>query len=167
MRGESHVTGQGNVAVLDVGKTNVDLWVACEDGTLLENHSTPNHVLDGPPWRHHDLQRLGDWLIEALVELASRHPLRVLVPVGHGSGGVLVGTDPDSGGTGAVLPMIDYEQSCPPEIDAEYARLAGSFEDRGSPVMMATTHVARQLLWMARADPEVFGQARHVLNIAQ
>ena len=79
----------------------------------------------------------------------------------------MTGDDPDAGGTGLALPMIDYEQPCPHEIDAEYKRKAGSFEDRGSPVMMASTHAARQLFWMERAEPEGFAQARHYLNIAQ
>lgn len=161
------MTGAGEIAVLDVGKTNVKLWVAASDGTLLENRSTPNRVLDGPPWRHHDLGALASWLGETLSELCRAHPIRVLVPVGHGSGGVLVGQDPDANGTGAALPAIDYEQACPPEIDAEYIGKAGTFEDRGSPVMMASTHAARQLLWMERAEPAEFGEARHYLNIAQ
>lgn len=161
------MTGSGEIAVLDVGKTNVDLWVASADGALLESRSVRNRVLDSPPWRHHDLNSLGAWLTETLAELASRHRIQVLVPVGHGSGGVLVGPDPDGKDMGTALPMIDYEQSCPTEIDAEYAAKAGTFEDRGSPIMMASTHAARQMLWMERSDPAAFGNAAHYLNIAQ
>lgn len=161
------MTGTGEIAVLDVGKTNVDLWVARQDGTLLENRSVRNAVLDGPPWRHHDLNRLATWLGETLSELCTRHPIRTLVPVGHGSGGVIVGPDPDGENIGSVLPMIDYEQPCPPEVDAEYTARSGSFTDRGSPILMASTHAARQLLWMERAAPDAFTAARHYLNIAQ
>ncbi len=161
------MTSSGNIAVLDIGKTNVDLWVADAHGTLLENRFTPNRVLAGTLWRHHDLDALVVWVGETLADLCRRHPIRVLVPVGHGSGGVLVGHDPDADGTGAILPMIDYEQPCPPEIDTEYAGLAGTFEDRGSQIMMASTHAARQLLWMLRAAPDAFAIARHYLNIAQ
>ena len=157
----------GSIAVLDVGKTNVDLWVAEPGGALLENRTTPNPVLNGPPWRHHDLTTLGLWLGETLAELCRTHPIRQLVPVGHGSGGVLVGDDPDAGGMGAAFPMIDYEDACPPDVDADYGQMSGSFEDRGSPVMMAMTHAARQLLRMEMADPHAFSQARHYLNIAQ
>ncbi len=157
----------GDIAVLDVGKTNVDLWVARRDGTLLESRSVQNSVLDGAPWRHHDLTRISIWLGDTLSELCKRHPIRTLVPVGHGSGGVLVGRVPSDIAPGNVLPMIDYEQACPPEIDAVYRDKAGTFEDRGSPVMMASTHAARQLLWMERREPDAFQNARHYLNIAQ
>lgn len=161
------MSGSGEIAVLDVGKTNVDLWVASADGDLLESRSIQNRVLDSGPWRHHDLNSLGAWLTETLAELGRRHRIRVLVPVGHGSGGVLVGSDPDGANMGAALPMIDYEQTCPSEIDAEYATKAGSFEDRGSPIMMVSTHAARQMLWMERADPAAFANAAHYLNVAQ
>lgn len=157
----------GEIAVLDVGKTNVVLCVASAHGTLLEARSTPNAVLPGPPWRHHDLGALSLWVCETLADLARSHPIRTVVPVGHGSGGALVGADPDAPGGGAALPMIDYEQPCPPEIDTEYAAKAGTFEDRGSPIMMASTHAARQMLWMARSDPSAFAKARHYLNTAQ
>ena len=161
------MTSRGAIAVLDVGKTSIDLWVAEPGGALLENRTTPNHVLEAPPWRHHDLTTLGHWVGETLAELCRYHPIRLLVPVGHGSGGVLVGSNPDADGMGAAFPMIDYEDVCQPEIDAEYARKSGSFEDRGSPVMMAMTHAARQMLRMERADPGAFAEARHYLNIAQ
>lgn len=161
------MSGDGDIAVLDVGKTNVDLWVACGDGTLLESRSLRNDILEGPPWRHHDLTRTSIWLAETLSELCNQHPIRRLVPVGHGSGGVLTGPDPAAKDAGSALPMIDYEQPCPPDIDKEYRRKAGTFEDRGSPVMMASTHAARQLFWMERAEPVAFNDASTYLNIAQ
>lgn len=149
------------VAVLDIGKTNVKLWVAGPDGALLDHRSVANTVRPGPPWRHHDLDGLGAWLGRTLAGFCRHHDVRALVPVGHGSGGVLVGAD------GPALPMIDYEQDCPAEVDAAYAREAGTFEDRGSPVMMASTHAARQLLWMETAQPGAVASARHYLNVAQ
>ena len=161
------MTKMGVFAVLDVGKTNVDFWVAKPDGTVLETRTIPNHVLGGGAWRHHDLMTLGQWVVMTLAELCRKHPIRLLVPVGHGSGGVLVGGDPDAGYMGTIFPMIDYEDLCPPEVDAEYVQKSGSFEDRGSPVMMGMTHAARQLLRMERTDPSAFTEAQHYLNIAQ
>jgi hypothetical protein len=73
---------------------------------------------------------------------------------------VLVAADPDAGGTGAALPMIDYEDAFPPDLDAAYATLAGTFEDRGSAVMMASTHAARQLFRMQAEAPGGRGGGR-------
>lgn len=159
--------GQVSVAVLDIGKSNVKLSACTALGHVVETLSTPNPVLPGPPWAHHDLDSLNPWVMQGLAALAARHPLRDVVASGHGSGGMLVGADPDAGGTGLVLPMIDYEQPLPPGLDADYAPLSGGFFDRGSAVMMASTHTARQMFWAERACPAQFAQARWCLGIPQ
>ncbi|WP_234820222.1 MULTISPECIES: FGGY family carbohydrate kinase [Sinorhizobium] len=154
------------IAVLDVGKTNVKLSAAQADGTIVETLSVPNPVLPGPPWRHHDLNALSDWIFETLAILSRRHAFDAFVTSGHGSGGVLTGADPDAG-DGAALPMIDYEQPLPADIRDGYAPLAGSFLDRGSATMHGATHQARQLYWMEQREPRAFGNARWYLGLPQ
>lgn len=157
----------GTVAVLDVGKSNVKLSACTADGQVIETLSLPNAVLPGPPWRHHDLAAQNDFVLRGLADLARRHPLAHVVASGHGSGGMLVGSDPDAEGTGLVLPMIDYEQPLPPGLDAAYAPQSGGFFDRGSAVMMAATHTARQMFWAETAQPRAFAAARWCLGIPQ
>ncbi|MEI2298660.1 FGGY family carbohydrate kinase [Ensifer sp. MJa1] len=156
----------GTVAVLDVGKTNVKLNAVTADGVVLETLSIANPVLPGPPWRHHDLDALGEWVFSSLAELGRRHPLQTFVAAGHGSGGVLVGDDPDLA-SGVALPMIDYEQPLPEQIRLGYAPLAGSFFDRGSAMMHSATHQARQLYWMQEHAPEAVNGARWYLGLPQ
>jgi sugar (pentulose or hexulose) kinase len=69
--------------------------------------------------------------------------------------------------SGAALPMIDYEDAFPPDLDAAYRAEAGSFEDRGSAVMMASTHAARQLFRMEAEAPSRRRRGAHYLNVAQ
>lgn len=157
----------GSIAVLDVGKSNVKLSACDRDGHVVEVLSTPNPVRQGPPWRHHDLKALNLWVLSGLADLGRRHPLAHFVATGHGSGGVLVGDDPDAGGDGAVLPMVDYEQPLPNGLAEAYAPLAGDFFDRGSAVMMAATHTARQMFWAERDQPADFARARWCLGIPQ
>ncbi len=145
------------IAVFDVGKTNVKLMAVTADGRLLETLSTPNPVFPAPPYAHHDLGQLETWLVDNLRDLGRRHAIEAIVTTGHGSGGVLVGDD------GPLMPMIDYEQAPPPGLDAEYKRIVGSFRERGSPFMIGTAHLARQMLWLERDWPEVFAQARAYL----
>lgn len=156
----------GTVAVLDIGKTNVKLNAVTADGVVLETLSVANPVLPGPPSRHHDLESLGEWVFSGLAALASRHPLQTFVAAGHGSGGVLVGDDPDVA-AGAALPMIDYEQPLPEAIRQGYAPLAGSFFDRGSATMHSATHQARQLYWMQEHAPDAVAAARWYLGLPQ
>jgi sugar (pentulose or hexulose) kinase len=154
------------VAVLDVGKTNVKLNAVTASGTILETLSVPNPVLQDGPWKHHDLQALSGWVFESLADLARRHPLSIFVSSGHGSGGVLVGSDPDAG-DGTALPMIDYEQALPDDVRIRYTALSGSFLDRGSAIMHGATHQARQMFWMQRAAPQAFARARWFLGVPQ
>ncbi len=60
---------------------------------MLETLSLPTPSLPGPPWVHFDLAAMEGWLMAALADLCARHPLRDLVPVGHGSACALVGDD--------------------------------------------------------------------------
>ena len=159
--------GGGTVAVLDVGKSNVKLSACTAEGHVIETLTLPNTVLPGPPWRHHDLATQNAFLLEALHTLSRRHRLQHFVASGHGSGGLLVGDDPDLNGTGLVLPMIDYEQPLPSGLDDAYTPQSGGFFDRGSAVMMAATHTARQMFWAETAEPQAFGQVRWCLGIPQ
>jgi len=45
------------VLVLDIGKTNVKL-VACAGGREVDEVTTPNRSLAGPPYLHFDVERL-------------------------------------------------------------------------------------------------------------
>lgn len=156
----------GDIAVLDIGKTNVKLSAVTTAGTIVETLSIANPVLPGPPWRHHDLDTLSEWIFSSLSALSRRHVLSAIVTTGHGSGGALVGPDCEDG-NGTVLPMIDYEQALPVEIRESYAPLSGSFFDRGSAMMLASTHQARQMYWMQHAMPQIFDRARWYLGIPQ
>ncbi len=149
------------VAVLDVGKTNVKLYAVDKAGRVLETASTPNRIVDGPPWRHHDLPALQTWLLGALGGFATRHAIAVIIPCGHGGSGVLVGAD------GAALPMIDYEGALPEAVASAYRAEADGIRERGSAIMLGAAHAARQLLWMETAAPEALAAARAYLHAPQ
>ena len=145
------------VAVFDVGKTNVKLVAVTKAGELLDSLSRSNPVYPAPPYSHHDLGLLEMWLLENLRSLGARYAIEAIVATGHGSGGVLVGQD------GPLMPMIDYEQEPPAEIARDYPRLAGSFRERGSPCMLASAHLAKQMLWLERAWSLEFAAAKAYL----
>lgn len=150
------------VAVLDLGKTNAKLSAVTPEGAVLEQVSTPNRVLDTPPYRHHDLAGLEAWLLASLAELGRRHPIEAFVPAAHGGSGVLVGSD------GPALPMVDYEGPLPVDLDAAYRAAADDFHERGgSPIMLGAAHAARQLLRFERDWPEAFATATAYLYTPQ
>ena len=62
------------------------------------------------------------------------------------------------------MPMMDYEQPVPDEVNAAYFRLVGSAEERGSPILGGAAHLARQLFWIERDWPEAARRARFFLG---
>jgi sugar (pentulose or hexulose) kinase len=155
--------GDATVAVLDLGKSNLKLSACTTAGAVVETLSLPTPSRPGPPWVHFDVGAMAEWLGAGLASLCRRHPLRDLVPVGHGSACALVGAEPEA----PVLPVIDYDQPLPEGLAAAYAPMAGAFRDRGSALMMGATHVARQMVWAETAEPEGFARARAVLGWPQ
>ena len=145
------------IAVFDVGKTTIKLMAVLPDGRLVETLSAPNPVFPGPPYRHHDLAATEEWLVAGFSALGRRHAIEAIVTCGHGSGGMLVDGDR------ALMPMIDYEQAPPTTVEEEYRRIAGTFRERGSAIMLGTAHMARQMLWLERQWPATFDRARAYL----
>ena len=158
---EGRTNAMTRVAVLDVGKTNVKLNAADADGTILETLSTPNVVHPAPPYRHHDVAGLEAWVIDALRDLGRRHAISAIVPCGHGSGGVLVDA------AGPAMPMIDYEDTPPERVNALYRAQVGGFAERGSPIMLGASHMARQMLWLETGFPDAFARATAYLGLPQ
>ena len=149
------------VVVFDIGKTNIKLSVTTPDGAVLEALSTPNVVLDGPPYRHHDIVGLETWLLDRLRDFGTRHAVSAIVTTAHGAAGVLVNRD------GPVLPMVDYEQPIPQDVAKAYAAIAGSYRERGSAIMLGASHIARQMLWQEAYWPQDFASAEAILPTPQ
>src|SRR5580765_5571655 len=91
------------IAVLDIGKTNLKLLVATEDGLPLETHAIPNVVNTVGPYLAYDLAGLEEWFLDALAAVSQRHAIGAVIATAHGCGAVLVD------GNKPVLPMMDYE----------------------------------------------------------
>ena len=62
-----------------------------------------------------------------LAKLSKEYNLKHFITTGHGSGVVFVGDDIDMNNDGTTLPMIDYEQIVPKDLDSAYKKLAGDF----------------------------------------
>ena len=150
----------GVTAVLDLGKTNLKL-LAIAEGRILDQRSTPNRSLPGPPYPHHDLAAAAAWHLASLREHCAAHRIGAQVTTTHGSGGVAVD------GQGPVLPMVDYEAPTPPGLADAYAAVAPSYLERGSRHFGGMAHLGRQAFYQAWAFPDAFARARHILALPQ
>ena len=95
------------VAVIDIGKTNLKLVVLGEDGRELFLRKAPNAPLPGPPYLHHDVERIWRFVTASLAEAAAAHRISRIVTTTHGATGVLIDDE------GLVLPAMDYEDPAP------------------------------------------------------
>ena len=109
------------VAILDLGKTNIKVVIATEDGTPVEILSFPNAPLTTRYYLAIDLPRIQELVLDALSELGKRHQIRAIVGTAHGCGGVLVDEN------GPVLPAMDYEAQAPGWLADAYAEIAPSY----------------------------------------
>ena len=154
-------TGPARIAVLDVGKTNLKLLVASEDGWPLETHTIPNAANTAGPYPAYDLTRLEKWFLDALALVSQRHAIGAVIATAHGCGAVLVDGDKP------VLPMMDYEAVCPPAIDQAYARIAPPYDEVFCRIGAGAMQLAKQLLWQQSAYPVEFARAKTYLTTAQ
>ena len=148
------------IAVLDIGKTNLKLLVASEDGWPLETHAIPNVANTTGPYLAYDLAGLEEWFLDTLAAVSQRHTIGAVIATAHGCGAVLVDGDKP------VLPMIDYDAVSPPEIDRTYARIAPAYEEVFCGISGAM-RLGKQLLWQQSAHPVEFARAKTYLTTAQ
>jgi sugar (pentulose or hexulose) kinase len=149
------------IAVLVVGKTNVELLAITPDGAILASRQAPNAVHSGEPYPHCDTEHLWRWMAAALADLGERFAILAIVPTSYGSTAALVGN------AELVLPILDYEADPPAGIAAAYAEIAPWFEECFCPIDPAGLTLGRQLFWQSRLFPEDFARARWILPFAQ
>ena len=148
------------IAVLDIGKTNLKLLVASEDGWPLETHAIPNVANTTGPYLAYDLAGLEEWFLDTLAAVSQRHAIGAVIATAHGCGAVLVDGDKP------VLPMMDYDAVSPPEIDQAYARIAPAYDEVFCGISGAM-RLGKQLLWQQSAHPVEFARAKTYLTTAQ
>jgi sugar (pentulose or hexulose) kinase len=142
----------GAIIVIDIGKTlsKVSLW--SRDGRMLDRQTRANQPCATDHIRRLDAQRIGGWLVETL-RLYAGEPVETIVPVGHGAGVVALGAD------GPLIAPLDYEQSPPTEIVADYRRERDAFALTGSPGLPDGLNLGAQLFWMERLYPDEMARA--------
>jgi sugar (pentulose or hexulose) kinase len=154
-------TEPARIAVLDIGKTNLKLLVASDDGWPLETHSIANAANTSGPYLACDLAGLEEWFLDALAEVSQRHAIGAVIATAHGCGAVLVDEDKP------VLPMMDYDAVSPAAIDQVYERIAPPYREVFCGVGAGAMRLAKQLLWQESAFPAEFARARTYLTTAQ
>lgn len=151
------------IAVIDIGKTNAK--VVLVDGDTLGEvavRTTPNGVVDAPPYPHFDTERLWTFTLESLKELNAERRIDRISVTTHGATAVLVDANGD-----LALPVLDYEHVGPQDLRDEYEALRPAFSETGTPRLPVGLNAGMQLYWQQRRFPKGFANAAAILMYAQ
>ncbi|QFS83579.1 L-fuculokinase [Roseivivax sp. THAF40] len=153
----------GNIAVIDIGKTNAKLALV-ERATLTEKAvlTRPNAVRPGPPWPHFDVDGHWDFLLEGLAQFHRAHGVDAISITTHGACAALLAAD----GTLAA-PILDYEHSGPDELSAEYDAIRPDFAETGSPRLPLGLNIGAQLFWQFQTDPGLKARTQSIVTYPQ
>jgi len=152
-----------HVAVIDIGKTNAKV-VVVDLGAMAEIDAvrTPNRVVTGGLYPHHDPERLWNFILEALAALARRHRIDAVSVTTHGATAALL----DEHGNLA-LPILDYEHDGPDDLAANYDAVRPPFAESGTPRLPGGLNLGAQIFWQSKTFPERFSAIRTILPYPQ
>ena len=144
-------------AVLDIGKTNLKVVLFDAEGAVLRETSAPNAPLPGPPYLHADVDSTWRFILAGLAEAAKSHEIACIVPTAHGACAACISE------TGLALPILDYEDKGPEEIEIDYAKIRPHFLESLSPPAAGGLNVGRQIAYQKWRFPDAFANTRHIL----
>jgi len=151
-----------NVAVLDVGKTNVKaVLVDAAKGREVAARTRPNRVLKDRPYPHFDVDGIFAFFLGALKELNTEFGFDAISITAHGASGALLGEK------GLALPVLDYEFRYPAEITTAYDAIRPPFSETFSPRLPGGLNLGAQVHYQKTAFPEAFRNVRTIVTYPQ
>lgn len=143
---------QGTTIVIDLGKTlsKISLWDL--DGRMIDRQVRPNVPVEIGGVRRLDAADVGQWLLATIATYAE-HPVRTIIPVGHGAGVVALVDGR------LAFPPLDYEQAIPAGIMAQYRAERDPFALTGSPALPDGLNFGSQIWWMHQLHPQAMADA--------
>ncbi|WP_338086145.1 carbohydrate kinase [Gluconacetobacter azotocaptans] len=149
------------LAVFDFGKTNAKLLVFGAGGSILAERRTHAAwpVADG--LRVLDDAALLHWMLAVLREAVATFDVSGIMITTHGCTFALLGEDD------LAVPVIDYEERVPPDIEAAFARIRPPFSETATPAMERGFAFGKHIVWQEMRDPTLAARTRHILTYPQ
>jgi sugar (pentulose or hexulose) kinase len=154
-----------NCLVLDVGKTNVKIYVLDDQQRSLATYTKDNKVIKNVPYPHADVDGIWQWMMEVFRTCSAEYEIAAIAVSAHGATAALV--DSSFPGNGLVMPIMDYEWSGVESINEAYEQLRPSFQETNSPSLPGGLNIGRQLIWQQQHYPKLFETAEALLMYPQ
>ncbi len=156
------VSKHRHVAVLDVGKSNAKLVLFdLQEGRETAVRVMSNEVRSDGPYPHFDVDRIFDFALGAMAELARRQPIDAVSITTHGASAALLA------GSELALPVLDYEFAEPDSLASLYDQMRPDFSETFSPRLPQGLNLGAQLFWQARTFPLDFSKADRLVTYPQ
>jgi sugar (pentulose or hexulose) kinase len=151
-----------NIAVLDVGKTNVKaVIVDAEERREIATRTRPNRVLTDGPYPHFDVDGIFAFFLHSLKELNSEFGFDAVSITAHGASGALLRAE------GLALPILDYEFRYPVEVEDAYDEIRPPFSETFSPRLPGGLNLGAQLHYQKSAFPVAFQDVQTIVTYPQ
>lgn len=152
-----------HVAVIDIGKTNAKLaLVDVTDMSEVAVVTRPNTVIEAAPYRHFDIDGHWAFLLNALKTFHADHGVDAISVTTHGACVALLDSDGNLS-----TPILDYEDTGPDMLKAEYDALRPDFGETGSPRLSMGLNVGAQLHWLFSRDPDLLARTATIVTYPQ
>jgi sugar (pentulose or hexulose) kinase len=137
---------EGFAIVVDVGKTLTKVTLWSRTGRLLDRRTRPNASITVHGIRRLDAEGIATFVEEAIA-CSAGHPVEFILPVAHGAALAALAQGK------LAFPPLDYEQSLPESVLANYRSVRASFQETGSPALPAGLNAGAQLFWLDQLYP--------------
>ena len=153
----------GNIAVIDIGKTNAKLaLVGRSDQSEISVITRPNAALPGPPYPHFDVEGHWQFILDGLASFHTKHGVAAITITTHGAAGALIAKDGS-----LAAPILDYEHTGPDDLAGEYNAIRPPFAETGSPRLSMGLNLGAQLHWQFTNDPSLRERVFHIVTYPQ
>lgn len=133
--------------VIDVGKTLAKLSLWSPDGAMIERRARANARVDTGTYLALDAAGIEAWAAETLRDFAKLADVGAIIPVGHGAAAAIIRGDR------LACPPLDYEETVPASLHAQYDSERGNFHNTGSPRLPGGLNLGAQIFRHEAIDP--------------
>ncbi|TLU65739.1 hypothetical protein FE810_07410 [Thalassotalea litorea] len=152
--------------IIDIGKTHVKIHVLNKRFEPEFARQMTNKVNTDGDYPSLDTDAIWQWLCETIRAASAQYPIEKMTITTHGATAALVNRE-NSGDSGLVLPILDYEYDSIYEQTPDYENLRPDFDTTYSPMLPAGLNLGRQLYWLQRQFPQPFSTATDILMYPQ
>ena len=149
------------IAVVDLGKTNTKIFIFSDQGDIIEEYRIAPIWVEANTISVLDEEASTAWIKEKLADAARRFSISGVMFSGHGCTFALIRGDE------LALPIVDYEQPVPEDLQETIAAQIPQFSETYSPPLPLGFNFSRHLIWMELLHPDLFLEVDTILTYPQ